>query len=194
MREMWVRHPDIEHPYTIADLQQTLAEATGDKRFAETMFRRHIFGSQPLDYESLLEPVGLILRKAHPGACWLGASSLDYSDAGITLGTSTLRGSPLYNAGLDRGDRIVAWNGKRIADSGALTALLAAHNPGSHMTLDAVTRAGKQTVDLVFAEDPTLEIVTAETAGRGFSNSAKRMRRDWLSSKALHAVSKVKPL
>src|SRR5436305_4526045 len=49
MRRVWRDHPDIQKPYTLADLQSALAEITGNEEFAEEIFERHIIGKEPMD-------------------------------------------------------------------------------------------------------------------------------------------------
>jgi predicted metalloprotease with PDZ domain len=191
MQTMWREHPDIQKPYTLEDLQNTLAETTGSRDFAAEIFRRHIYGIEPMDYAALLAPAGLLLQKADAGKAWFGASRLNFSDAGATIATNTLRDSPLYNAGLDRGDRILLWDGKALKNGGELENWLAAHKAGDRAALKVETRAGQKQVEVVLAEDPTLEIVTYEQAGRPISPEASALREAWLSSKALHPLPKI---
>ena len=63
MRAMWREHPDIDKPYTLADLQSTLAETTSPD-FARDLFRDHIYGKAPLDFKKLFAKAGLLLRPA----------------------------------------------------------------------------------------------------------------------------------
>ncbi len=114
MRAMWRDHPDVQNPYTEQDLEQALAEATGSGEFAKEMFRRHIDGLEPMDYAALLANAGFLLRPASPGTAWVGTSPMNFSDGGIDVMGSTLRGSPLYTAGIDQGDRIVQIDGKSV--------------------------------------------------------------------------------
>ncbi len=120
MRAMWREHPDIQKPYTLEDLEKTLGEATGSPEFAKEIFQKHIYGLEPMDYAAVLAPAGLVLRKAHPGQAWIGTGrsqrTRNASTGESALG-NTLRDSPLYDAGLDSGDKILQWDGKAIKSS-----------------------------------------------------------------------------
>ncbi len=187
MRAMWRTHPDIEKPYTLEDLQQTLDETTSPQ-FAEDIFRRHIYGKEPIDFAALVAGAGLILRKERPGTTWLGVSKLNFSNEGVEVEGNTLRDSPLYNAGIDTGDRIVRWDGKTIRSSADLTSWLAKHSPGDHIELQVESRKQKKTVDVLLTENPTLEIVTYEKAKKPVTPEIEAFRRSWLSSRALHPL------
>ena len=191
MRQLWREHPDIDKPYTLDDLQRTLATATGSPDFAADIFRRHIYGKQPMDYEALLAHAGLLLEKGagRPRAL-LGAPPATFSNRGMTLNGPTLRGSPLYEAGLDRGDRIVEWDGHAVRTQAKLDAILARHQPGDRIRVRVETRAGWKDVDLVLGEPPGLRIVPFESAGRPLTPEMAAFREAWLSSKAIHPLPK----
>lgn len=192
MRQMWREHPDIDKPYTLDDLERTLATATGSREFAAEIFRRHIHGKEPMDYAGLLAHAGLLLENGGGRAhVWLGASAATFSSRGMTLNGPTLRGSPLYEAGLDRGDRIVEWDGRAPKTEAKLDALLARHKPGGKIRLRVETRAGRRDIDLVLGTPPDMRIVTYESAGRPMTREMTAFREAWLSSKAIHAAPKV---
>ncbi|HEX4166692.1 MAG TPA: PDZ domain-containing protein [Bryobacteraceae bacterium] len=191
MRTMWREHPDINKPYTLGDLQQALGESIGDPDFARQVFDEHVYGKTPLDYSAALASAGLVLRKQHVGAVWLGARNINFADKGAEIASNTLRDSPLYKAGLDIGDRIERWDGKQIKNSSDLDSWLAKHKPGEQVSLEAETRAGKKTVTLTFSENPALEIVTFERAGQSVTPAITAVRTAWLSSKALHPLPQI---
>jgi predicted metalloprotease with PDZ domain len=159
MRSMWRLHPDVEKPYTLEDLELALAEATGSKEFAGEIFRRHVRGREPMDYEALLARAGLLLRPRTPGRAWIGFPAMTFFDRGSEITVSTLRGSPLYEAGLDRGDRLVEADGKSLKTRGDLDDLAAAHKPGDRTVFLAETRAGRKQVELTWIQAPDLEVV-----------------------------------
>jgi predicted metalloprotease with PDZ domain len=191
MRTMWREHPDIDKPYTLADLESTLAETAGSTDFAEEIFRRHIYGMEPLNYAKLLASAGMLLQKANPGAVWLGARKLNYSEKGVEIASNTLRDSPLYNAGLDAGDRILQWDRKSLKTAEEMQAWLAKRRPGDHVRLKVVTRTGQKNVNMELKENPALEIVTYEEAGRPVTPEIAAFRASWLGSKAIHPLPKI---
>jgi predicted metalloprotease with PDZ domain len=200
MRQMWKEHPDVQKPYTLEDLQGALANATGDAAFATDFFRRHIVGREPLDYRTLLASAGFELRTRPGNHVWLG--SLRYSftpanaatdaSAGMEITGPVVRNSPAYTAGLDRGDRILEFEGKALKSEAELTKWLDSHKPGDAVKLKVEGRAGKRDLELVLTESPALEVVTFETANKPVSSQQLARRDEWLGSKAIHSLPEVK--
>jgi predicted metalloprotease with PDZ domain len=191
MRTMWHRHPDVQKPYTEQDLEQTLAETTGSGEFAKDIFERHIAGLEPMDYAALLARAGFSLQQASPGKAWIGTPAMSFSDRGIDIVGSTLRGSPLYVAGIDRGDRIVDADGKNLKTRRDWDDLAASHKPGDRSTLTIDTRVGRKQVQITWAQAPEIEIATFEKAGRQVTPEIAAFRDAWLSSKALQPLPKI---
>jgi predicted metalloprotease with PDZ domain len=192
MRQMWREHPDTDKPYTLDDLERTLATATGSKEFAAGIFRRHIYGKESMDYAALLAHAGLLLEKrTRANRVWTGVQFANWSDQGMTLSMPTLRDSPLYDAGLDRGDRIVEWDGRAPKTQVELDAILSKHKPGDSIHLRAETRTGRREVDIVLGETPGFQIVPFELAGRQLTPEMAKFREEWLSSKAIHPLPKL---
>ncbi|WP_026351403.1 M61 family metallopeptidase [Hymenobacter aerophilus] len=189
MRAMWQQYGKLQtnytpaRPYTIPDLQRVLGEVARDTAFAGQFFRQHIYGHQRPDYPALLAPAGLLVRPARPGQASLGARlSLNAADSTATLGSTTI-GSPLYLAGLDREDVLLRLDGQRLSSAAAVQELLSAHRPGDVLQVEARTRTGVQTVPVTLIEEPALEVVTYEAAGRSLSKAQKKFRAAWLGSK-----------
>ncbi len=191
MRTVWHEHPDVDRPYTLADLEHALAEATGDSAFATEFFDRHVTGKEPLDYASAVAPAGLMLRKAHSGKAWWGKEQVSFSPSGAEIKSETSKGSPLYQAGLERGDRIVSVNGNAITADATLEGILGKHKPGDNLALHVQSRGGERDLRLTLSEDPQLEIVTFEEAGQTLTPEIKAFREAWLGSKALHPLPKL---
>jgi predicted metalloprotease with PDZ domain len=191
MRAMWRHHPDVQQPYTLDDLEQTLAEATGSQKFAAEIFRRHIYGKEPMDYSPLLARAGLLLKKNKAGKVWLGANGLNVTERGVEISGATLRDSPLFDAGLDRGDRVTEWDGRLIKSQKELGDWLASRKPGAKAHLKVEGRAGQRETDITLSESPALEIVTYERAGRDVTPEMMAFRQAWLGSKAIHPLPKV---
>lgn len=192
MRTMWREHPDANKPYTLDDLEKTLGEVTG-KDFAADIFRRHIYGKEPMDYEALLARAGLLLQKrtGAAGRNYLGAQGTLWSDRGMEITGATLNGSPLYNAGIDRGDVITDWDRSAPRTQRDLDAALEKHKAGDKIHLKLDSRGGKKEVDLTLADSPALQLVPYELADKELTPEMKTFREAWLSSKAVHALPKV---
>ncbi|GAA3956415.1 PDZ domain-containing protein [Hymenobacter algoricola] len=190
MRAMWQQHGKgqanyaPEKPYTLADLQRVLGEVSKDTAFAGRFFRQHIMGHELPRFEELLAPAGLLVRRTRAGQASLMARvAYNPADSSATVG-STLIGSPLYQAGLDRDDVLRQVDGKRLTSAKALTELLAAHKPGDVVPVEYRTRGGIRTAQVTLTEDPTLEVVPYETAKRPVTRAMQKFRAEWLGSKA----------
>jgi predicted metalloprotease with PDZ domain len=188
MRTMWRRHPDVQQPYIEKDLEQALADTTGNSEFAKEIFQRHIDGLEPMEYAALLAPAGFVLQSAAAGKAWIGTPPMSFSERGIDINGSTLRGSPLYIAGIDRGDRIVEADGRILKTRQDFNDLVASHRPGDRGTFTVEARTGRKQVDIVWAQSPDVEIVSFEKAGRQVTPEIASFREAWLGSKALRPL------
>jgi predicted metalloprotease with PDZ domain len=179
MRLLWRLHGRTEKPYTPADLRSALAMLTGDRGFADGFFARSVDGSGLPDFAPLLAQAGLVLRPGAPGAGWIGRSAVT-TDDGVALAASPAQGTPLYAAGIDRGDMIVALGGMQIANDAGWNAALAALKPGVAIELRYRQRGVDRTATLTPVADPSLEIVRGETVGRVPSKAQLAFRTAWL--------------
>jgi predicted metalloprotease with PDZ domain len=191
MRAIWRKHPDDSKPYDLAGLEKTLAETTGDAAFASDFFRRHVYGKEALPFADLLKAAGMRLQLTQPEKLWLGISKADYIDNAVVLTGPTLKGSPLYEAGLDRGDKVLDADGKTFASEKELNAWLAAHKSGDRVKFSVERRTGKQRIDIVLGRAPSLQIKTFEDLGERVEPSALAFRNAWLGSKALRPLPKL---
>ena len=190
MRAMWRRHPDVQKPYTEEDLEQALAEATGSKEFAKEIFDRHIRGLEPMDYASLLARAGFVLQPETPAKAWIGNPFMTFSDRGVDI-IWTHRGSPLYAAGIDRGDRITEVDGKPIKTRQDWDGVTASHKPGDRSMLTVEARTGKKQVEINWVPTPDVWITSFEKAGRPVTPEITAFREAWLGSKALRPLPKI---
>lgn len=187
MRELWQSYGKHQKnyapakPYTIPDLKAALARYTGDATFANEFFARYIEGNEVPDYESLLARAGFQLRKTRPGKVWLEAQ-LQEQGGTVRLGSQALRNGPLYKAGLDRGDKILTFDGQAVSKPSEIQAILEKHKPGDTITIEAEQRGVKKTVQLTFTEDPALEVVSFESVNKEVTPEMKKLRDDWLGS------------
>ena len=188
MRAMWKQYGRSETPYTLGDLERVLGEVMGDPAFAENFFARYVRGRQMMDYEALLGNAGLLLRRANPGDVWLGAPLEDGPEEderqGAVVAANTLVGSPLYEAGLDRGDTILALGGERVAGAEAGREILDEHDPGDTVSVTFMQHGREKQALLTLAQDPAREVVPYEEAGKTVTGEMKQLRADWLGSHA----------
>ncbi len=184
MRAVWRRHGATEVPYTVADLETVLGEVTGNRAFATEFFDRYIRGRDVVDYAPLLASAGFVLRQSNPGEAILGWAQLRYGDRGGEVRSNTLIGTPLYEAGVERGDRILRLDGRRIRSAEDLQIVLAAHRPGDEVEIEFEGRTGTRSARMTLYENPNFELVSYEAAGLALTPEIEAFRERWLGSKA----------
>jgi predicted metalloprotease with PDZ domain len=159
-----------------------LGEVARDTPWADQFFRRYLEGREVVDYEALLARAGFLLRRANPGSSWLGGE-LEERDGAAWIAAGTLIDSSLYRVGVDRRDRIVSLDGRPLAAVAEVEAAVAARRPGDSVPLEWEQRGKRKRGLLVLAEDPRLEVVTYEKAGRAVTPAMRRLRAQWLGSR-----------
>lgn len=208
MRAMWLAYgkPDgpspaiIAKPYTLKDARDRLADVSGDRAFADDFFDNCIEGRVLPDYEKLFAGVGLVLRKRHAGAAWVGLMDENSGGGGRRRRAAQLPaaspasggvrvpglvnwGTPAFKAGIEEGDLITSADGKAISTTEEWQAAVRAHKPGDSMAVEFNRHGTIVKASLVVAEDPTVEVVTLESTGATLSANQKMMRDGWLASK-----------
>lgn len=183
MRAMWARYGRTETPYTLDNWRLTLGQVTRDQEWANDFFNKHIAGKAPIDFTTLLGRAGLLLRKAGAGQASLGNVGFTQDTGVVVLATNTLIGTPLYQTGLDRGDRIISLDGKPMRSPADVQAVLQAHKPGDRLNVEWASRGQTRTAVLTLTERDQLEVVTYEAAGMAVTPEMKAVREAWLGSK-----------
>ena len=191
MRAMWQQYGSKQQnyaparPYTLDDLQRVLGEVARDTAFAGQFFRQHIRGHERPNFTELLAPAGFLVRPAHAGAASIGLNRLTFNpDSTATVAGSSIVGSPLYLAGLDREDQLTQLDGQPIANRQAFAALLARHKPGDVVPVQYRSRGQQRTAQLTLSDDPMLEVVPYEAANLPITAAIQAYRAAWLGSKA----------
>jgi predicted metalloprotease with PDZ domain len=189
MRSMWRVHGRpapprpgyVAQPYTSEDAQQRLAEVSGDPAFASDFFAKYVRGTNLPDFAALLEPAGLVLRRQNAGVAWWGDVDLQ---AGPRIARTPLSTTPAYKAGLDLGDEIRQIDEVRTASPDDIAAVLRKHRPGDTIVVGFIDRTGApRSTKVMLEEDPRLELLPAEAAGRTASPAQRAFRDRWLGGK-----------
>jgi predicted metalloprotease with PDZ domain len=202
MRTMWRDYGKPEIPYSMHDARHALITTSGDSAWAVDFWKRYVEGHELPDYAALLDRAGIIVRKADAGQPWIGGA-LGAAPAFGGRGGRGARGgapeanptapavvinapanSPLYVAGLDAADTITSVDGKPVTTAAEVAAAVAAHKPGDKMAVEYTGLAGPGTATIVIAENPRLEAVTYEDAGRTPSAEQLAFRANWLGPKS----------
>lgn len=185
MRHLWTTHGVPEKPYKSDDLRDRLAEVSGDRDFADAFFAYSIKGSDLPDFAPLLAQAGLILRPKNPARAFVGPAQVATTGKEVSLVGNPQPGSPLYAAGIERGDRIVSLGRFTIESEADWIAALRRHKPGEASELRFTQRGTERRAPLTFTADPTLEIVRAEAAGRTLTAAQGKLRLAWLGAEKI---------
>ena len=189
MRAMWTtygkpggaREGYVDHPYTIADAEATLAAVSGDKAFARDFFGRYIQGHDVADYGRLLARAGFTLRKRSPGRAWLGDLRLESRD-GWRVAALIPPTWPIYAAGLDQDDELQQVDGQKMAGAGDIATVLQRRRPGDTIPVVFVDRSRLiKTAKVTLAEDPHTEVVAVDAGA--LTAAQKAFRNAWLGAK-----------
>jgi len=190
MGEMWRRHGKQQaaslapvKPYTLADAEAALAAVTKDAAFARDWFARFVVGSELPDYPALLATAGFAVRLAAPNAGWIGDAMISAFEGRVIVAGPTSMGSPMYEAGVSAGDRIVSVNGTNVTTSAEYQSAVAALKPGTTVRLWWIGRTGATSATIAVRATPRVEVVTIEATGGTPTSEQLSFRSAWLSSR-----------
>lgn len=161
---------------------------TGDATFAKEFFARYIYDSELPDYEALLALAGFELRLVDEDAPALGLTA-QKATKGVVV-SSAVRGGPAYVAGLDRQDVIKELAGKNVESEQELAEAVVSFGPGDRAEIVFVERGEERRAQVVFEQNPRLEVVTFERAGRTVTPAIETFRKAWLTSALDHNLEK----
>jgi len=128
-----------------------------------------------------------VLQPETPAKAWIGNPFMTFSDRGLDI-IWTHRGSPLYIAGIDRGDRITEVDGKTIKTRQEWDDLAKLHKPGDRSMLTVEARTGRKQVEIGWVQAPDVWITSFEKAGRPVTPEVAAFREAWFGSKALRPL------
>jgi len=174
MRDMWRTHGSPEIPYGVDDIEAALARVTGDPGFAHDFFQRYVRGRDVVDYASLLAAAGIRFGPTDPGRPSIGPVRLGPGADGVVVDGPTLVATPLYDVGVDRGDRITALGGHRLRRPQDVDAALEGRRPGERIEIRWVSRGEEHRAMLSLAQDESLSASLAAGA-----EDAVRFRAAW---------------
>ena len=186
LRHLW------EHYYLADDTgypegaYQSIVEDVADADF-QPFFDKYIRGTADFDWDTLLAPVGLELRRDHSDddpPTWLGVTTRE--ESGRTKVASVPTGSPAHRAGLYAGDEIVAFDGWKI--DGGLTQLVADHAPGDVVPMHVFRRGELREIEVELGEQPhdEYQLVTRD----GADEAALDLLEGWLGARDIDSNSK----
>jgi predicted metalloprotease with PDZ domain len=182
MTAVWKRFGKPEIPYNVAGLQEVLVTVT-DKKFADTWFANYIYGHEPIDYNALLAPAGFLLKPTEEGKAWIGSTRGMSEKEGLILENGTLRGTPLYAAGVDVDDKIIALDNQDVRTLADLNTVLGRLHSGATVAIRYMHRNVEKSSTITLAENPAVSVVTFEQAGKPITSAIQEFRQHWLGAK-----------
>ena len=108
--------------------------------------------------------------------------SFDFTNKFARVVQPTAEDTPLYMAGVDRGDELIAFDGVTITGSSRLDEAVQRRRPGDRVRLSIRRRGVAQELMLTVGEDPRLQLVPVERTGRPPSPAEREFRARWLGS------------
>ena len=180
MRHLWRAYGETETPYTHDDLRKGLADVTGDADFAADFFASYIEAGDLPDFEPLFAQAGVKLELANPDKASLGNVSFKEEGKALIITSNTLIGTPLYDAGLDRGDEILRIGRFKIDDKGDYEKALNRHKPGDAVTIHFLSRGQEIEASTTFFADKALTLTPYEQSGMEMTDAHKAFRKSWL--------------
>jgi predicted metalloprotease with PDZ domain len=138
LRLMYSRYALPKPGFEPEDAVRAASEITGTDM--SPFFNRYVNGKDPLPYQRDFAYAGIEVQTSARKQAWLGAS-LQSDSSGRATVSNVVPGSPAELSGLDRGDAIIAINGK-VVDRAAFENALAASHAGETiaLTVDHVGR------------------------------------------------------
>ena len=170
MSLLWEKYGQQEKPYTLENLQTTLAEYGGNA-LADEFFEHYISDSEMPDYNGLLSFVGIQAQRED-----------DKAYTGMTVNNSKVsnypvKGGPAAQAGISKGDKILSVNHEPMDD---LNTDYFTENmkPGQEVVLEIERYGQKITKTIILGSDPkyTLDLSPIE------SEKAEAARSSWLGT------------
>jgi predicted metalloprotease with PDZ domain len=158
MRKMWTDFGKPEIPYTRDDLLMTLTTLLNNEAFATRFFNQHIYGQVKPDYAPLLNKAGLKIIKANEGEAFLGKVKFYFNGEAAIISKPITFGSPLYKAGIERGDQIIKVGRRDIHNESKWNSALEQFKPGERTIIEYIQRGKKLSTNITFIENPKLKV------------------------------------
>ncbi|XQW85189.1 M61 family metallopeptidase [Thalassotalea piscium] len=158
MKAMWQKFGKTEQPYSREDIQMTLAEVVNDKKFAKDFFSQYIQGQETPDYYTLLKNAGLQAKQIDDTSAYLGRVHFNFRGQDALISKNITVNSPLYNAGIERGDQIVKLGRRTIRSQNLWNKALSQFKAGESTTIEYIQRGETVKKSITFITDPKLSV------------------------------------
>ena len=140
-----------------------------------------MLGTEPLPYRRLLAAAGYTLRERETPPTLGAGAAAGRSRAGCSWPATRSPTSPVYEAGLGRGDAVLSLNGTAIAQAGDWERVLSHADAGHRVELVFESRGEKKTARVTVGKNDWLETVPMPTR----TPEQDAIRSAWLESKVV---------
>lgn len=174
MKLVWLLFGKSETPYSLDDLEQLLGELTKDQSFAHNFFKKQIYGTDLPDFEKLFEEFGIKMSLRNPNSPYFNNPRID---KGI-IKSSLIRGTALYDAGVEKGDRIISVNGFDIETTSDLNRVINRMEVGKIYNITYEQLGQRIESSFLTRQDP--RITLSYLAEKDLKKSVIKKRKEWL--------------
>ncbi|WP_299674521.1 PDZ domain-containing protein [uncultured Dokdonia sp.] len=173
MKLVWQKHGKKEKPYTVEDLHNLLKKYAGDT-FGDFFFQNYIYKSNMPDMHRLFESMGISLTQDESKA------SFGVPIVNGTINRNTTIGTAAYEAGLEKGDKIIKVNNKPITNDYPFKDIITSLSPNDILNITYERYGVIKEATATLQKDPSYTIKLNDAT----SNKAIVKRRNlWLDAK-----------
>jgi predicted metalloprotease with PDZ domain len=176
MKLVWQTYGKTQAFYTIENLNETLNTYAG-KDFGNHFFDNYIYKSDMPDFKRLFKTVGVNLNTENTKVR-LGATVRH-----AKLISNPLNNSSAYNAGLQKGDKLLKIGNTELTEDTNLNDLLNSYKVNDKVDLVFERFGETKTTKLKLLADTSYSISLMETAENPLDKKQKTNRENWLKKK-----------
>ncbi|MBT6328936.1 MAG: PDZ domain-containing protein [Kordiimonadaceae bacterium] len=96
------------------------------------------------------------MNKENEAEPYLGPVNFNFKERDAIVSNPVQVGSPLYTAGVERGDQIVKLGGRSIRSSRSWDRALSRHDVGETVTIEYISKGENILAEITFIEDPEM--------------------------------------
>lgn len=151
MKALWQHYGKVAHWYDVHDLETTLASLTSEE-YAHAFFGNYVYSSKHDDVNPYFAAEGLQVVNTAAGKAGWGNVTYEAADGHPVVGRGCVKGTPLYDAGIDVGDEILSLDGQAVHSGSEINTFLAGSAIGKTVTVEYTNRRVHGTVSVALAE------------------------------------------
>ncbi len=178
MKLMWQNYGKTEIPYSVRDIQATLAEYVNED-FSNHFFENYIFDSKLPDYKKLLATVGVKFEKKDPNSAWMGGQLIKKNGSWVLRSNAT-KGSPLYNAGIKPTDEFVSIGGLKLKEDSQFKDIMKEFKSGQKIDVVFIRWDQEKSVSITLEKDESFETSINPRS----SKKETERRMEWVKAKS----------